>query len=305
MTPRSNAARARLRRAHTKLVSKLRATFRAMVMSPDLARQRNSLVNESRAEASRAVMERTERQSNGVRTDGRGELRAISQRLERMLRERREAEESGNAGAAATAGEEAEDESNNPEDSSSVMDSLPRLNPTPIYHHRWRHLLFGTPEYNRLGTEMSAGATAASSLSPASRSSLIRRSSASSRLSRRLLASQGDSSGVLPDLDSDSESSDGPFYGFSSPGSPGPSTDAPPPARAPTLHLPPSAAIGYESVQDYLNNSSRTLRGPDSDRGQRAMSLRDRLGQHGPNIDREPRRIRRRTAEQLERSVNE
>merc|ERR1719188_2936681 len=78
--------RPRLSRAHTQFVSQLRATFRAMEMSPDLARQRNSPVALSRAEESRIVMERTSQEAVSVNgEDGggaRNELRAMSQRLE-------------------------------------------------------------------------------------------------------------------------------------------------------------------------------------------------------------------------------
>ena len=92
--------RPRLSRAHSQLVSQLRATFRAMEMSPDLARNRNNPVALSRAEESRLVMERTSQEavsvvylnnSNGDENNGaRNELRAMSQRLERAVREQRE-----------------------------------------------------------------------------------------------------------------------------------------------------------------------------------------------------------------------
>jgi hypothetical protein len=62
-------------------------------MSPDLSRQQNNLVSQSKARASQAVMERTEQSS--AANANRNELRAFSQRLERMLRDRREAEASG------------------------------------------------------------------------------------------------------------------------------------------------------------------------------------------------------------------
>ena len=97
---RTSAAvpRPRLSRAHSQLVSQLRATFRAMEMSPDLARQRNNPVGLSRAEESRLVMERTSQEAVSVSSGGNGdenngarnELRAMSQRLERAVREQRE-----------------------------------------------------------------------------------------------------------------------------------------------------------------------------------------------------------------------
>ena len=64
-----------------------------MEMSPDLARQRNSPVALSRAEESRIVMERTSQEAVSVNSEdggARNELRAMSQRLERALREQRE-----------------------------------------------------------------------------------------------------------------------------------------------------------------------------------------------------------------------
>jgi hypothetical protein len=88
--------RARLSRAHSQLVSQLRATFRAMEMSPDLARQSHNPISRSRAEESRNVMERTEQEAavvvtaNATSSNARNELRALSQRLEGVLRQQRE-----------------------------------------------------------------------------------------------------------------------------------------------------------------------------------------------------------------------
>merc|ERR1719220_2452523 len=59
------ANRSRLSRAHNQLVSQLRATFRAMEMSPDLASRGMSPVSDSIAEASQNVLEQTE--SNSTR----------------------------------------------------------------------------------------------------------------------------------------------------------------------------------------------------------------------------------------------
>eukprot|EP00092_Neocalanus_flemingeri_P104080 GFUD01133263.1.p1 GENE.GFUD01133263.1~~GFUD01133263.1.p1 ORF type:complete len:866 (+),score=189.92 GFUD01133263.1:273-2600(+) len=113
------ANRSRLSRAHNQLVSQLRATFRAMEMSPDLAQRGISPVSDSMAEASQNVLEQTETTSTrplpssltstsgpilvtpsattsniSTPTDvvsvARNDLRSMSQRLERLLRERRE-----------------------------------------------------------------------------------------------------------------------------------------------------------------------------------------------------------------------
>ncbi len=87
--------RARLNRARNQLVSQLRATFRAMEMSPDLSRQANNPVSLSRAEESRNVMERTAQEATVINSQHgdspRNELRAMSQRIERLLRSQREA----------------------------------------------------------------------------------------------------------------------------------------------------------------------------------------------------------------------
>ncbi len=80
----------------------MRAALRAIEMSPDLARQQNNSLSQRKAVESQEVMERTESTANNPGSIGgvtgensnRMELRAISQRLERMLRERREADES-------------------------------------------------------------------------------------------------------------------------------------------------------------------------------------------------------------------
>lgn len=113
---RQRGSRGKMSRTHNQLVSQLRATLRAIEMSPDLARQKNSKLIRTKVEASQVVMEQTEancgkptEEHNGSST--RNELRALSQRLdrnilekdmmvitsyvcrlERMLRERREAE---------------------------------------------------------------------------------------------------------------------------------------------------------------------------------------------------------------------
>ena len=76
-----------------------------MEMSPDLARQRNNPVALSRAEESRLVMERTSQEAvsvtgaSGTRSGSGGamrdELRAMSQRLERAVRQQRETDVDG------------------------------------------------------------------------------------------------------------------------------------------------------------------------------------------------------------------
>ena len=80
-----------------------------MEMSPDLARQRNNPVALSRAEESRLVMERTSQEAVSVGGGSGGamrdELRAMSQRLERAVRQQRETDGAdGGAEAAAEGG---------------------------------------------------------------------------------------------------------------------------------------------------------------------------------------------------------
>ena len=116
------ANRSRLSRAHNQLVSQLRATFRAMEMSPDIARRDTGDLMTS---ASQSVLEHTDATSTrplpaslsssltsssslvtpsssssttattprDVVSVARNDLRSMSQRLERLLRERREATE--------------------------------------------------------------------------------------------------------------------------------------------------------------------------------------------------------------------
>ena len=80
-----------------------------MEMSPDLARQRNNLVALSRAEESRLVMERTSQEAVSVSGAGGGgsggamrdELRAMSQRLERAVRQQRETDDADGGAEAA------------------------------------------------------------------------------------------------------------------------------------------------------------------------------------------------------------
>ena len=86
----------RLSRVHNQLVSQMRATFRAMEMSPDLAQRGKSPLANAKVKVSQAVMEKTQKNAvkitvNKTNSNTKQELRALSQRLERMLRERREA----------------------------------------------------------------------------------------------------------------------------------------------------------------------------------------------------------------------
>ena len=81
---------------HSQLVSQMRATFRAMEMSPDLSQRGKNPIANAKAKASQLVMERTQKTATVVqRSNGssntKQELRALSQRLEKMLREQREA----------------------------------------------------------------------------------------------------------------------------------------------------------------------------------------------------------------------
>jgi hypothetical protein len=102
------SSRSRLTRAHSQLVSRLHATFRAMELSPDLARRGISPINDSLIEASRSVLVSHQpaaaapsspaaSEPGGLPSDfaerARSDLRSMSQRLERLLRERREAVE--------------------------------------------------------------------------------------------------------------------------------------------------------------------------------------------------------------------
>ena len=86
----------RLSRVHNQLVSQMRATFRAMEMSPDLAQRGKSPLANAKVKVSQAVMEKTQKNAvkitvNKTNSNTKQELRALSQRLERMLRERPEA----------------------------------------------------------------------------------------------------------------------------------------------------------------------------------------------------------------------
>ena len=86
----------RLSRVHSQLVSQMRATFRAMEMSPDLSQRGKNPIANAKAKASQLVMERTQKTAtvvkpNGSKSNTKQELRALSQRLEKMLREQREA----------------------------------------------------------------------------------------------------------------------------------------------------------------------------------------------------------------------
>ena len=89
----------RLSRVHNQLVSQMRATFRAMEMSPDLAQRGKSPLANAKAKASQEVMEKTQKNAVTVNkanfSNTKQELRALSQRLERMLKERREASNAG------------------------------------------------------------------------------------------------------------------------------------------------------------------------------------------------------------------
>ena len=89
----------RLSRVHNQLVSQMRATFRAMEMSPDLAQRGKSPLANAKAKASQEVMEKTQKNAVTVNkanfSNTKQELRALSQRLERMLRERRESSNTG------------------------------------------------------------------------------------------------------------------------------------------------------------------------------------------------------------------
>ena len=71
----------------------MRAMFRATEMSPDLAQRGKSPIANAKAKASQLVMEKTKKTATivgGNQSNTKQELRALSQRLERMLREQRE-----------------------------------------------------------------------------------------------------------------------------------------------------------------------------------------------------------------------
>jgi len=263
---------ARRTRAQTQLESQIRASIRAMEMSPDLSRQLNNPVSESRARASQEVMERTEESS--AANANRNELRAFSRRLELTLRVRREEDDTG------TASNETYEQLLPRTEREELLAAIPRPERNQEYNQRFRHLLFGTPEYamaapspplsdggqneeeeNNEERPVAANATRRRrrregdlpSL-PSRPWNLVSGGNNGPPSSRLRLWSEEPSSGSEMSLDSDSDNDplalvpggEGrDIYGF----------------RRSYLPLrrhpwPPSATIGYESVRDYLNSTN-------------------------------------------------
>lgn len=148
----------RLSRAHSQLVSQMRAMFRATEMSPDLASRGKSPIAIAKAKASQMVMEKTKKTATVVvkgqspSSNTKQELRALSQRLEKMLREQRES---------------------NPNDANEHWDhryeglnNLTRPEPLPIDpRKRWRHMYDGTlPPSNSTPAPSSSSASAIASI---------------------------------------------------------------------------------------------------------------------------------------------
>ena len=172
---RHSVTSSRLSRVHSQLVSQMRATFRAMEMTPDLNRRGSSPLGDVKSNVSQLVMEKTEKEASvlittstdasqkssktaeadpqtssatltcqeaakkpeGSNTSTKGELRALSQRLEKMLRDRREASAKNNSKSNCTH----EDQENQDVDSLG----LPRADKTlPLDpRKRWRHMYDG------------------------------------------------------------------------------------------------------------------------------------------------------------------
>ena len=160
----------RLSRVHNQLVSQMRATFRAMEMSPDLSQRGKSPLANAKAEASKEVMEKTKKTAtvliptstrsasgssnvantinlaSGRSSSTRQELRALSQRLEKMLRDRREATSVSNQGTTQQPSEDAGYESSAAGMNIAQFDlNIPRPDPLPIDpRKRWRHMYDGS-----------------------------------------------------------------------------------------------------------------------------------------------------------------
>ena len=150
----------RLSRAHSQLVSQMRAMFRATEMSPDLASRGKSPIAIAKAKASQLVMEKTKKTAtvvvkgqNGTPSNTKQELRALSQRLEKMLREQRESNPS--------------DQANEHWDHRyEGLNNLSRPEPLPNDpRKRWRHMYEGTlPPSTSTPAQSSSSASAIASI---------------------------------------------------------------------------------------------------------------------------------------------
>eukprot|EP00095_Tigriopus_kingsejongensis_P010795 maker-scaffold1362_size45580-snap-gene-0.14 protein:Tk10795 transcript:maker-scaffold1362_size45580-snap-gene-0.14-mRNA-1 annotation:"activating molecule in becn1-regulated autophagy protein 1" len=157
-------------RAQCQAASQMRASLRAFELSPDLARQGKSPISQVKAQASLDVLEQTSpppvarpTQSPKIKPavkplllheppplllpvaqDTRTELRALSQRLERLLRSQRENTDRGNFQPL-----EAQPEEPYPD----LPPAIPRPSARLSYRQRVRHLLEGTTEYDTIVDE--------------------------------------------------------------------------------------------------------------------------------------------------------
>lgn len=183
---RSSTLRAR---AQCQVASQMRASLRAVQLGPDLARQANSPLSQIKAQASLDVLEKTSKDagcllpnsSQGntepsaapisldeldptitnasdmevpIVQDSRSELRAFSQRLERLLRTQRETAEQGRRGSGGSTRDYV-DRALEVDDTAAIDDvdpllGLPRPTTYMSYRQRFRHLFEGTSEYSGL-----------------------------------------------------------------------------------------------------------------------------------------------------------
>ncbi|TRY77267.1 hypothetical protein TCAL_13663 [Tigriopus californicus] len=180
---RSSTLRAR---AQCQVASQMRASLRAVQLGPDLARQANSPLSQIKAQASLNVLEQTSKNAGSllpnspqvssdmsavhiepvdvlepvtntdsvdldarVVQDSRSELRAFSQRLERLLRAQRETAEQGRRGSRDFEDHDLEDDPANVDDGDPLL-GLPRPTTYMSYRQRFRHLFDGTSEYSSL-----------------------------------------------------------------------------------------------------------------------------------------------------------
>ncbi len=159
----------------------MRATFRAMEMSPDLNLRGKSPLGDAKTNVSQKVMEKTEKEATVIKTipttmtsspaatsarkpptasasetvkpkptNTKGELRALSQRLEKSLREIREAEGENSAASNSHADDPRDIENDD-------HYGLPRPDPLPMdLRKRWRHMYDGIGDCTRSGRGGSA-----------------------------------------------------------------------------------------------------------------------------------------------------
>lgn len=167
----------RLSRVHNQLVSQMRATYRAIEMSPDLNQRGKSPLANAKVKTSQEVMERTAKTAAVVskgNSSTKQELCALSQRLERMLREKRESRMTTQANS-----DQAElNRPTNTEDMPAMTPpspnvrgtgatprrdyvelNIPRPDPLPLDpRHRWRHMYDGSLQFPTSGLFAESGA---------------------------------------------------------------------------------------------------------------------------------------------------